>query len=175
MIWAIMKQRVKKQQPQTKEELQKVITAVWNELDQGLLDRMILDFRKRIEMVIKARGRSISPYLSSHRSEPTAEDAAANKDFRPFEATEDEAILGLVYRIGNRWKRIAEILEPQFGHRERTEIKHRAKWLMDSQANQQKMKQLPEAPAEEEAAFDPGEFFTGPAFPKEDELGAVKN
>jgi hypothetical protein len=80
-----------------------------------------------------------------------------------------------VDRIGNRWKRIAEFLEPQFGHRERTEIKHRAKWLMDCPANQQKMKQLPEARAEEEAAFDPGEFFTGPAFPKEDELGAVKN
>ena len=115
-------------------------------------------------MVIRARGRSISPYLSSHRSEPTLKDAAANPEFRPFEQEEDAAILVWLERIGNRWKRIAEILEPQFGHRERTEIKHRAKWLMECQANRQRMSSIPEAPAEEGATFNDGEFFHGRPF-----------
>jgi hypothetical protein len=124
MVWAIMKTRVKKLALQTKAELEEIIAKVWEELDQNLLNRLLIGFILRFEMLIKARGRSISPYLSSHRSEPTAEDAAANPDFRPFTPKEDESILALVNPIENRWKRIYEILEPDFGPRQRTEVRH---------------------------------------------------
>jgi hypothetical protein len=164
MVWAIMKRRVRKEKPQTKEELQKVITDVWNELDQDLLDHMVASFNKRVDLVIGGRGRSISQYLSSHRKEATAEDAAANQDFRAYGPDEDAAILDLVDRIGNRWKRIAEILlERGFGHRERTSIKNPVKMLHDLRHNQilhdanQRAEQLPEEEKEEE--FSPETFF----------------
>jgi hypothetical protein len=116
-----MKARIQKLAPQTKAELEEIIGKVWEELDQKLLNHLLMGFTPRLEMLIKGRGRSISPYLSSHRGEPTVEDAAANPDCRPFTPEEDEAILAFVNRIVNRWKGVCEILEPDFGSRQRTE------------------------------------------------------
>jgi hypothetical protein len=55
----------------------------------------------------------------------------ANADFTPFGEEEDTALIGLVDKIGNRWKRISEILGQQFPHRTRIEIKIRSKWLLE--------------------------------------------
>jgi hypothetical protein len=172
IIWAIMKLRIKKLAPKTKEELERTITAVWEELEPDVLNRLVRNFRKRREPVIKARGRSISQYLSSHRSEATEEDAAANSDFRAFEEEEDAAILDWVQLIGNRWKRITEILAPRFGSRERSQIKHPAKFLMDRLSNERRESASATGAAaavsgEEEgerAPFNPRAFFAGPAF-----------
>jgi hypothetical protein len=38
----------------------------------------------------------------------------ANADFMPFGEEEDTILIGLVDKIGNRWKRISEILGQQF-------------------------------------------------------------
>jgi hypothetical protein len=48
-----------------------VIEQVWEDLDLSLLTKLVLSVTKRVELVIKARGRSISQYLSSHRNEAT--------------------------------------------------------------------------------------------------------
>jgi hypothetical protein len=61
---------------------------------------------------------------------------AANPDFRPFTEAEDGAILAWVERIGNHWKRISEITAPDFGLRDRCQIKHRAKFLMEQIGNE---------------------------------------
>jgi hypothetical protein len=120
--------------------------------------------RLRLELVIKARGRSISPYLASHLSEQTPEDVAANPKFRPFTAEEDESVLHWVARLGNRWKRIYEILEPHFGPREWTEIKHRAKWLTEIRENRQPPEPLETSSLPEEEPLNSAEFFRGPPF-----------
>jgi hypothetical protein len=86
--------------PKTQEELKQVIERVWDELDQTVLNRLILGFNKRLEMVIKVHGGRNPQYLSSHRNGPTAEDAAANPDVRPFGQEEDAAILEGVKRQG---------------------------------------------------------------------------
>jgi transposase len=176
IVWAIMKQRVKKENPKTKEELIKIIKQVWEELDQEVLNRLVLSFTRRLRLVLDVRGRSISQYISSHQHEPKPEDAAANQDFRLFVSEEDEAILSWVDRIGNRWKRISEILAPQFGQRERTEIKHRSKWLQETRLNLQLMARGAVIPNEEmtppneepadtnETPFDTEAFFSVPAF-----------
>jgi hypothetical protein len=137
MVWAILEARVEKIAPETKQELSQIIGEVWDALYQRIVNRLLASFTSRLELVIKARGRSISPYLSSHQSEPTPEDVAANPDFRPFTGEEDELILHWVGRLGNHWKRICDSLEPHFGARERTEIKHRVKWLTDIHENHQ--------------------------------------
>jgi hypothetical protein len=174
MVWGIMKWRVKTAVPKTKEELMETIRIVWKELDQEVLNRMVAGFERRLIIVIKVRGRNTSACLLSHRSEPTAEDAAANQDFRPFGSEEDAAILTWVNLIRNCWKRIREIMAPRFGSRERAVIKHRAKMLMDNQANLSLMARKAITPEEEEASVQPeeavvqlGEFREGPPFPVE--------
>jgi hypothetical protein len=67
-------------EPKTEEELKAFITRAWEELDLNVLTKLVLSFNKRLELVINARGQSTAPNLSSHRSEPTEEDAAANQD-----------------------------------------------------------------------------------------------
>jgi protein-disulfide isomerase-like protein with CxxC motif len=64
-----------------------------------------------------------------------------------------------VHRIGNHWKRIAEILGAQFKPRSRLEIKNRAKFLMDQIANEMALNTIEMTPfedkqEEEEAQFD---------------------
>jgi hypothetical protein len=156
--------RVKRAALHVKEELIQVIKTVWNELDDGPLSQLISRFPKRLEVVIRARGWSISRYLSSHRSEPTAEDVSANQDIRPLGPAEDTAILEWVNRVWNRWKRIAEILSTQFGPCERMEIKHRVKWLMDCQAKEAATELTPGTSDRQESSFTPEEFFVGPPF-----------
>jgi hypothetical protein len=172
MVWGIMKWRVTKPGPKTKEELMEIIRTVWEELDKEMLNRMVADFERRLAMVIKVRGGSISAYLSSHRSEPTVEDAAANQDFRSFSPEEDAAILIWVNLIGNHWKRISEITAPRFGLHERVVIKHRVKLLLDNQANLALMARTVIIPEEEEVSVQPekavvqlGESLQGPPFP----------
>jgi hypothetical protein len=70
-----------------------------------------------------------------------------------------------VNRIGNRWKRITEIHATRFPPRERLQIKHRAKFLMENLANASGMAQalaeVEVAPAQgnEQGGFDPETFF----------------
>jgi hypothetical protein len=156
--------RVKRAASQMKEELMQMIKNVWNKLDRGLLNQLVSRFPKRLEIVIWGRGRNISAYLSLHQREPTAQDELANQDFRPLGPAEDTAILERVNGIGNRWKMITEILSTQFSPRERMEIKHRAKWLMDCQANKAAMELTPEVPDRGESLFPPEQFFVGPPF-----------
>jgi hypothetical protein len=97
-----MKAHVKDHHSQTKEELRELITRAWDELDQDLLDKMVSSFGKQVQLLIKVRGRSISPCLSSHCSEPTREDAMASADFMPFGEEEGTVMIRLVDKIGNR-------------------------------------------------------------------------
>jgi hypothetical protein len=122
---------------------------------------LILGFHQRLELVIRVHGRSISQYLSSHRNVPTAEDAAANPE-------EDASILNWVKRLGNRWKRIAEILGPLFVQRDRCTIIHRDKFLSKRAANAgfdlRELQNLnrgasTEAIPREAASFNRDEFF----------------
>jgi hypothetical protein len=86
----------------------------------------------------------------------------------------------LVDKIGNRWRRISEILGQQFPPRARIEIKNGAKWLLDMWRNTQlvsrRQDESPDPIIEEEIPveatggenFDPVRFFTGSTFPTAD-------
>jgi hypothetical protein len=89
---------------------------------------------------------------------------AANQDFRPLGRAKNAVIPEWVNGIGNRWKRITEILSTLFGPCESTEIKHEGKWPMDCEGNEALKNLTPEAPVEEESTFSPGEPFHGPPF-----------
>jgi hypothetical protein len=176
MVWGMMKWRAKKAAPKTKEALMETIRTVWEELDQEMLNRMVTGSERRLVMVIKVRGRSISAHLSSHQSEPTAEDAAENQDCHPFSTEEDAAILTWVNLVGNRWKRTSKIMAPRFELRERVVTNHRAEMLMGNQVNLALMARTAITPEEEEeeasvqlgeAMIQLGESFQSPPFPVE--------
>jgi hypothetical protein len=104
----------------------------------------------------------------------------ANADFMPFGKEEDIAFIGLVDQIGNRWKRISEILGQQFPPRTRIEIKNCAKRLLDTRRTTQlvscRQDESPDPIIEEEIPVEatrgencnPVRFFTAPAFPTAD-------
>jgi hypothetical protein len=89
-------------------------------------------------------------------------------------------LIGLVDKIGNRWKRISEILWQEFPPRTRINIKNRAKWLLDTRRNTQlesrRQDESPDPIIEEEIPieatrgenFEPVRFFTGSVFPTAD-------
>jgi transposase len=60
IIWAIMKRRVKRTAPQTKEELINIIKIVWDELGQRILNKLVTSFEERLKLIARVRGRSIS-------------------------------------------------------------------------------------------------------------------
>jgi hypothetical protein len=122
--------------------------------------------RAQLHQESRIRDQSARPeHLSSHRNEPTEEDAAANRDFHLFAKEEDELIVEWVNRIGNRRKRITEIHARRFPPREKLQIKHRAKVLMENLANASGMTQalaeVEVAPAQgnEQGGFDPETLF----------------
>ena len=56
-LWFIMKRKVEKLGPKTKEELISAVIRVWNhDLDDSLLKRLVCSMPKRINAVIKAKG-----------------------------------------------------------------------------------------------------------------------
>jgi hypothetical protein len=121
-------------------------------------------------------------YAICHRrledgTEPNPEDEVANQDWRPFGEEEDQVILMWVDRIGNRWKRIAEILAQQFERREKLTIRHRARYLMGMRSKLQHMQQpvvsrlvtADEKEEEEQATIPEEPRFNPLAFFKTDE------
>jgi hypothetical protein len=127
----------------------------------------------------------LSPQIANGQDRPTEEDYRRSfefhryADFMPPGEEEDTTLIGLVDKIGNRWRRISEILGQQFPPRTRIEIKNRAKWLLDTRRNTRLMSRrqdespdpiIEEVPVEATRGenFDPVRFFTVSAFPTAD-------
>jgi hypothetical protein len=51
-----MKDRAKQLQPKTVEDLTAGIDAVWEKLDQGILDKLVLGFTSKVDLAVKAKG-----------------------------------------------------------------------------------------------------------------------
>ena len=51
MVWAIIKKRLKKIQIRSKDELIEQVYEVWNSLDQSMINNLIRDFNRRIDLV----------------------------------------------------------------------------------------------------------------------------
>jgi hypothetical protein len=87
------------------------MTRVWDERDQGLLDVcMVLSFRETGRDACQSKRTKDFSLSDLARYESTQKEATAHQDFAPFEEEEDVALIGLVERIMNRWKRISAIL-----------------------------------------------------------------
>lgn len=56
-IWSILKQMVERRAPKSKEQLKTVIKEEWQKLDQAVIKKTIESMPKRVDQVIKNRGK----------------------------------------------------------------------------------------------------------------------
>ena len=82
------------------------VYSVWNSLDQSMIDNLVRDFSRRIDLVVSVNRASISQYLSSHMAQPKdLEDERIQR--RIFSSEEDQILLQHVERLGHKWKMIS--------------------------------------------------------------------
>ena len=62
MLWSIVKHRLEKGAG----PIEAQVVRIWNEIDRDIIDRLVLSFYNRCQMVVNTGGSSISQYLSSH-------------------------------------------------------------------------------------------------------------
>lgn len=103
VLWGIVKKRIK-QQDLTELPFSDRVVAAWDSIPQSTIDSLTNDFRRRCQMCLTNRGKSISQYLSSHMT-PQATDEPL-PDF-PFDADADLRLRELHAKHGNRWSAIA--------------------------------------------------------------------
>jgi acetyl-CoA carboxylase beta subunit len=60
----IVGRRLAEQTFGTVDELYAGVERIWDEFDQGMMDRLVADFKRRLELVIAVHDRSISQLLS---------------------------------------------------------------------------------------------------------------
>ena len=61
-LWATLKKRVKKRNPESIEELKKITLEEWNKISPKLVRRYCLNFLKRIKKIIEINGNRLEPF-----------------------------------------------------------------------------------------------------------------
>ena len=63
-LWAIIKEKVKEEEPENKEALRKVITRAWKDLNdnKSLLTNLMSSIPRRLQAVIDNNGDQIRPH-----------------------------------------------------------------------------------------------------------------
>ena len=60
-LWAYIKPKIKRRNPQTIEELKKVTLEEWNAIPKKLIDNCEKNYKKRLEKVIRIEGERLEP------------------------------------------------------------------------------------------------------------------
>jgi hypothetical protein len=111
MVWRILKGALNWEKITTGEQAVEKLQEAWNNLPQETCDALCRSFPGRLAMVIEAKGKTIQPLLSSHKtSVPTGYIAHARiADFRPFAREEDELLREVMKRPGaKKWDEISQ-------------------------------------------------------------------
>ena len=152
-LWGCMKKAIHTFQPETLTELKQVVFAVWDNIDQSVIDHLVLSFYQRLQLVIINDGASIQPYLRkelykqnyictqppnqeliinvfSDRQEPVLEESVNPKNSAPFTKEEDKLLISEVLRIGPKYTQIAK----KFHNRSAVDLKNRHNLLVDKKS-----------------------------------------
>ena len=74
------------------EKLQDEIIEIWENIPQDIIDSLCKSFRHRLLLCLKIGGKSISQYLSSHKSVPNPCDIIDEKSINTFNENQDSFI-----------------------------------------------------------------------------------
>jgi hypothetical protein len=85
-------------------EMFAVLQQIWDALDVGMINRLVVGFRRRRELVIRVQGNSISGLLSSHARTPRPALCRPGEfpEFPEFPEAEDTAPMQGVARLGRK-------------------------------------------------------------------------
>lgn len=107
LLWAIMKKRVENRTAISKEQLKQIVQQVWDELDQGLIDRLCKSFEARLRLTIEMNGCSISRHLNMLEG---LNQYLTQENRLPWTPEEDDVLMHMVFLHGHNWKSVAKYL-----------------------------------------------------------------
>lgn len=130
MLWSIIKVRLHALLEEQR-DLATSVEALWNELDQDMIDRLVDSFKMRLQLVLEMNGESISGLLSSHMkcARPYL---IQNTPYAYFSEEDDQLLLDLHAQLGNQWTKIANKTNGRFTN---TTVKNRIKCLLLQKVN----------------------------------------
>ncbi|OHT16160.1 hypothetical protein TRFO_42012 [Tritrichomonas foetus] len=128
MIWSIIKRKIKSTEIKNKISLINCIQLAWNEISMNLINDLVGDFNRRIELTLAVNGASISLMLSSHTKKPKR---IPELTVAPITEDEDAIIISHVDKIWRKWKTIATLL----GRNSANLIKNRYFFLVEQKRN----------------------------------------
>ena len=113
MCWAIVKAKLAKlPRAKTKDELEEQILSIWDAIPMTTINRLVLSFKRRLDMVKDRGGKSISPYLSSGKSHIAPIDIVPPSARPKIISPEEDIMLLEKYKLnGNRWPMTMKELE----------------------------------------------------------------
>jgi transposase len=122
LLWAILKQLIKRIRPDTIEDLKNALIAAWALIPQSSIDKLCEGFENRLELCLANGGQSISNQLWRLTERHATKDfLEANQIRTPWTASEDEQLIRDWLSIGPRWK----FLEKKWGTRSASQLKNR--------------------------------------------------
>lgn len=108
LLWAIMKARVENRQAISKDQLKQIVQQVWDELDQGLIDRLCKSFQERLRLTIEMNGCSISRQLNMLEG---LNQYLTQENRLPWTPEEDDVLMHMVFLHGHSWKTVAKYFD----------------------------------------------------------------
>jgi hypothetical protein len=151
MVWAIMGARLAGRRFSDRQGLFAALREMWNALSMDTINALVLDFPRRVSLVLAVRGASISQLLSSHMAEPRAQDVWGGA-ILPFTAEEDAHTMAWARQHGRKCTRLLEDGE-WAGPRTTLSLKHRYFVLEDMERNEM-LARLSELAADMEGLAD---------------------
>jgi hypothetical protein len=110
------------------------VQRVGNELDQGMIDRLVPTFKRRCELCQICRGRTISQLLSSGIQMARPQDIGAATGFHPTPELDQRPLeVGAEAKGRASWKRIVDL--PEFAEFTATALKQRWQFLVHEAGN----------------------------------------
>ena len=132
MVWAWIKGRLKSGAFENLPLEQRVV-RIWNSLDEGAINNLVLSFPERVRMCLASGGASISQLLSSHKTVPGPLPQVGFSK-HPHE----ERIIHLANQLANSWTRITAILASEGIHITPNEVKSCVKFRREVVEMEQK-------------------------------------
>ena len=146
-LWGAMKRILKNYKNLTKNEMINKIIQIWDEFPQEKINKLVLSFKKRLNLVLAKNGESISEELRNGLEKLPNLNIQIRDDIkklefndlietidpyindcpiqfhakRPFTVEEDMLLLQMVEKFGKKWKQ----LENFFNQRTATSLRNR--------------------------------------------------
>ena len=150
-LWAILKYRMREENPKTVNDLIRVLKSEWNSISMDCINNLVMSFRKRLLLVAKQKGKQIGDLIDKYSeddiefeemSDPIECIATQCKEIHdiddtpkvPFSLEEDQKLLELYTKIGPKWALIAKV----FNGRKSFELRRRFVSIRGKEALQRK-------------------------------------